>query len=250
MRSRSERAAVADLIVAGENDCQIARRTGIPRRTILDWRHGRSAGPRSDTSDCGITHNFAALPSATYSYLLGLYLGDGCLSAAARGVFRLRIVLDAQYPAIIEACAQAIELVCPGKTAHVLHRRDGNCVQVSVWWKHWPCLFPQHGPGAKHTRHIELAPWQRRLVAGDREAFLRGLVHSDGCRFVAIERREGRVVRRSVRYGFSNRSDDIKDLFCESCDALGIRWTRTAREVTVARAASVERLEAFIGPKR
>ena len=26
--------------------------------------------------------------------------------------------------------------------------------------KHWPCLFPQHGPGRKHTRKIELEQWQ------------------------------------------------------------------------------------------
>ena len=28
-------------------------------------------------------------------------------------------------------------------------------------WKHWPCLFPQHGPGRKHERKIRLEAWQR-----------------------------------------------------------------------------------------
>ena len=31
--------------------------------------------------------------------------------------------------------------------------------------KHWPCLFPQHGAGKKHTRKIELAEWQQEIVA-------------------------------------------------------------------------------------
>jgi hypothetical protein len=29
---------------------------------------------------------------------------------------------------------------------------------------HWPHLFPQHGPGVKHKREIELEPWQERIV--------------------------------------------------------------------------------------
>ena len=74
-----------DLVAAGLNDCEIARRTAIPRRTVLDWRHGR--GPASSaTSPCGVDHDFAGLPTAAYAYLLGLYLGDGCLAAHPRGV--------------------------------------------------------------------------------------------------------------------------------------------------------------------
>jgi hypothetical protein len=246
MRSREERAAVAGFVAAGLNDCEIERRTGVPRRTVLDWRR---RGPDVATARCGAAHRFEELPVEHYGYLLGLYLGDGCLSAAPRGVYRLRIVLDSAYPEIVARCAEAIEGICPGKSAHVLRRRDGNCVQVSAWWKHWPCFFPQHGPGPKHARPIALDPWQRLLVERDRRAFVRGLIHSDGCRFKAVERKGGTVVRTSIRYGFSNRSDDIKDLFCESLDALGIRWTRTAREVIVARMASVAVLDEFVGPK-
>ena len=41
-------------------------------------------------------------------HLLGLYLGDGCISAHARGVYRLRIVLDVKYPGIIAAATAAL----------------------------------------------------------------------------------------------------------------------------------------------
>src|SRR3954463_7008911 len=54
-----------------------------------------------------------------------------------------------------------------------------------------------------------------------------------------------------VRYEFSNRSDDIKRIFCEACDALGVQWRVMNRDsISVARRASVERLDEFIGAKR
>jgi hypothetical protein len=60
-------------------------------------------------------------------------------------------------------------------------------------------------------------------------------------------------IRKAVpaRPVFSNLSEDIKSSFCESCDALGIRWTRpNAKSVAIYRGASVARMDEFIGPKR
>ncbi|MEZ0367071.1 hypothetical protein ACAG26_25675 [Mycobacterium sp. pUA109] len=94
-------------------------------------------------------------------------------------------------------------------------------------------------------RPIRLEPWQEALVSQATEEFVRGLIHSDGCRTVANDRGV-----RSVRYHFSNRSDDIRDLFCAALDALGIPWTRNSRyEVAVYRKAATARLDEFIGPK-
>jgi hypothetical protein len=118
-----------------------------------------------------------------------------------------------------------------------------------MYSKHWPSLFPQHGAGRKHLRRIELADWQHGMVENHRGRFLRGLIHSDGCRIIARERQAGRV-RDAPRYVFSNRSEDIKRLFCESCDALGIRWTRpNGKEVAIYRLASVAQMDQFVGPK-
>ena len=118
-----------------------------------------------------------------------------------------------------------------------------------MYSKHWPCLFPQHGAGRKHLRAIKLATWQLEILEGSHESFLRGLIHSDGCRIIARERQAGRV-RDAPRYIFSNRSEDIKTLFCESCDALGIRWTRPSdKEVAIYRLESVARMDRFVGPK-
>ena len=74
-------------------------------------------------------------------------------------------------------------------------------------------MFPQHGPGRKHLRKIELADWQLEIVAKYPEKLLRGLFHSDGCRFVNWATRPivGGEIRRYkyVRYMFSNESEDI-----------------------------------------
>lgn len=51
------------------------------------------------------------LPS--YSYLLGLYLGDGCLTGRKR-CKQLVIALDAGYPELIEECWTAMALTLPG----------------------------------------------------------------------------------------------------------------------------------------
>jgi hypothetical protein len=109
----------------------------------------------------------------------------------------------------------------------------------------WHCLFPQHGPGPKHRR-IVLEPWQRRIVDEQPKPFVRGLLHSDGCR--VPNRVNGKVY---PRYHFTQVSDDIRRLFCRSLRQLGIddyTWN-DARNVSIARRPSVELLDEFVGPK-
>ncbi|MGV0606384.1 helix-turn-helix domain-containing protein [Mycolicibacterium sp. XJ1904] len=244
MRSADDFDAAKRLIAAGVNDCAIARLLGIPRPTIQDWRcrpQRRSRLPNG--ARCGTFHDFTIIAPAAYAYLLGLYLGDGCISRARR-VWRLRIVLDSKYPAIIDRCRQAIDQLMPGQRASVQHLPK-NCVEVGLYSKHWPCLFLQHGPGKKHTRRIALEPWQQVLVDQATEEFVIGLIHSDGCRVVANDRGVP-----SVRYHFSNRSEEILGLFTAALDKLGIPWTRSSKYiVSVYRKAATARLDEFVGPK-
>jgi hypothetical protein len=52
------------------------------------------------------------------------------------------------------------------------------------------------------------------------------------------------------RYQFSNRSDDIRRLFTDTCDKLGVEWRPWTRfHVSVAKRSSVALLDSFIGPK-
>lgn len=132
----------------------------------------------------------------------------------------------------------------PGQHASI-HPQPTGCVVVLLYSKHWPCLLPQHGPARKHLRPVPLEPWQEVLVKQATREFIRGLIDSDGCRVVANDRGV-----RSIRYHFSNRSDDIRGLFTGALDQLGIPWTRPSRYViAVYRKAAVARLDEFVGPK-
>jgi len=167
-------------------------------------------------------------------------------------VYRLRIVLDLGYPCIVDECAAAITEVMPDNAVHRQRRRGGftrrdefTNVEVSAYSKAWPCLFPQHGRGRKHERLIELSEWQRELVARHPQLVLRGLIHSDGCRFINTGRSS-----RSPRYSFSNLSNDIRNIFCDACDLMGLRWTAAGEKtIYVSRKAGVATLDRFVGPK-
>jgi hypothetical protein len=254
MRPVEDVAAVLELSAQGLGASAIAHRTGIPRGTVRAWVSGRvprRVANRGDScDDCGgLAHRFADLPPA-YVYLLGLYLGDGCISSHQRGVYRLRN-LDLRYPGIVAECEEAIRTVDPGRRVHRLKRRSSYTgseeythVEVSAYWKAWACLFPQHGPGRKHHRPIELVQWQRELVDRHPQLLLRGLIQSDGCRFINTGRKW-----RHPRYSFSNRSDDILGIFRDACELLGVHWTNAGHTVYVSRKADVAALDRFIGPK-
>jgi hypothetical protein len=256
MRSVEEVHEVGALVAAGENDCAIARRTGIPRGTVREWRHERRwaqwpyADYRNSCQTCGAPgHDFDALPRA-YVYLLGMYLGDGHIVECPRSVYRLTIAMDAKYPEMISECSRAVAALAPGAPPRLQPLKDSRCVFVIKHSRIWPCLFPQHGPGRKHERPIVLSTWQQALVNRDPEAFLRGLIHSDGCRFINPIR-HGRKLYEYSRYNFSNASADIRQLFCDACDRLGIEWrVMNARNISVAKRRSVARLDEFVGPKR
>ncbi len=64
-------------------------------------------------------------------------------------MWRLRIILDTKYPAIIDRCREAIDILMPDQSAAVLRRPD-NCTEVSLYSKHWPCLFPSIVPAEAH----------------------------------------------------------------------------------------------------
>jgi hypothetical protein len=53
------------------------------------------------------------------------------------------------------------------------------------------------------------------------------------------------------RYVCSQVSRDIRALFCATCEQLKIRYTLSSwKHVSIARRASVARLDEFIGPKQ
>jgi hypothetical protein len=186
-------------------------------------------------------HRFGDLP-ADYTYLLGLYLGDGCISSHRRDVYKLRLTLDAAYPRILEEAAAAMRTVLPRSAVGTTTKGGG--VELYSYSRAWPCLLPQHGAGKKHQRRIALTQWQETLIRRAPHLLLRGLIHSDGCRFVNTGKGW-----RHPRYGFKNYSTDIRRIFRDTCDLLDLHWTVSNTIVYVSRKADVARLDEFVGPK-
>lgn len=177
-----------------------------------------------------------------YVYLLGMYLGDGCLAKYPR-TYRLEIFLDPKYPNLIEECARAMRVVHQYHRANI--RRKRSEVVVNSYGLRWLQLFPQHGPGRKHERPIVLAPWQEVLVGRHLWEFLRGCLDSEGCR-------SRRIVngKNYPFYSFSNKSTDILGLFTSTCDRLGVHYTRPRPAVvSIARRADVARLDEHLPRK-
>jgi hypothetical protein len=245
---------VRGLAERGFNQCEIARSANVPRSTVRNWLDGQTPGRKRSSPRCFRCEPRSALSTPllapAYAYLLGIYLGDGSLSRHARDVYRLRIVLDQAYPIIIEECATAMSLVMPENRVLVFQCHKGRADEVGCYSKHWPCLLPQHGPGRKHERVIELDTWQRQILERWPWRFIRGLIHSDGCRFQNPAVHPRKTYWYS-RYLFSNRSDDIRALFVEYCAKVGVECRASNYwEISVAKRESVALMDQHIGPKR
>jgi hypothetical protein len=255
-RTLADVRAVFGLKSRGLTDREVSQRTGVPINTIRVWRNQRVPGYARHTLVTRHAYragefeqlDVAFLPKEEYAYLLGVYLGDGCLTRNGTS-WSLRITLDAIYPGIIDACCDAIQTITGRRPTPRPNHRGLRCFHVDSTWYPWPRLFPQHGPGRKHQRTIALADWQQDIVDAAPRAFLRGLIHTDGWRGLNRVHVKGKDYAYP-RYQFSNRSDDIRKLFTDTCDGLGVKWSRWTRyHVSVAQRESVARLDSFIGPK-
>lgn len=230
----------------------ISRELGVSRSAIRSWVAGDVAALRASRTrlvcDGGPACELVSgAPREAYAYLLGQYLGDGCISQMKPGVFRVRIIACSAYPGIDAEIRAALSAVFPSNSIGSVELE--GCREIYVYSKHAVCLFPQHGAGPKHKRVIELSAWQQAIVEEHTRPFLRGLIHSDGCRALNKVKVRGRNYEYP-RYFFSNRSHDILEIFTKACDRLGIEWKQNyIWSISVARRDSVALLDTFVGPK-
>ncbi|MFE5772999.1 transcriptional regulator [Streptomyces sp. NPDC056485] len=236
------------LLSTGRSMNSVSKETGISRAAMRAWKIRLEPLPRMlpRVLPCA-----APTDRASYAYLLGLYLGDGCVSPHPRGGHHLRIACADAWPGLIELCCAAIKAVRPDDKVYLLQRQ--GCVAVTSYGRHWTCMFPQHGPGKKHERRIVLEEWQQEIVDAHPWEFVRGLIHSDGCRVTNWTVRNGKRYEYP-RYFFTNKSDDIRKLCTDTLTKVGVQWTILARgsdplNVSVARKGSVALMDAHIGPK-
>ena len=244
-RTPTEFEEVKKLMAEGIGDYRIEAMTGIPRSTVRTWRD-RQEFPRAMSRAVGWQVNDAA----AYCYVLGCYLGDGHVTHRTENSWELRLACDQRYPEIMSEMRSALSCTFPGSEAAAAGASD--VLRISH-----PGVreaFPQHGPGRKHLRRIVLTDWQRELTHAHPAALLRGLIHTDGCRAVnqfQTKLPSGRIAEyRYIRYFFSNRSRDIRDIFVEHCHLLGIRVTQSnPRNLSIAHRHSVAILEEIVGTK-
>ena len=240
---------------AGMTDADNARLHGVAVKTIRRWRRdyqrrGQRRGQAHTTARCPRCEG-ADLDSPAYAELLGWYLGDGYLSRGRRGVYNLHIYNDLLYTTQNAHVQDLMRAVKPGGRPHT--RRLRGCLAITVSWKHWRCLFPQHGPGRKHERPIVLEEWQTDIVSACPADFLRGLFHSDGSRVANWTRRvvAGEMKRYDYpRWQFTNESADIRELCCWALELVDVPWRQSNRKtISVSTRAGVARLDSLIGLK-
>jgi hypothetical protein len=250
MYDATTRRMALQLVATGRSLNSVGKETGISRSTLRAWQTRVEPVRPNDCPRCGGTPRQPE-PPAGYAYLLGLYLGDGCLSRYARGVYGLRIACADAWPGLMDECEAAMLAIRPQSSVFRAPRQ--GCHMVTSLWKHWPCLFPQHGPGRKHQRAIKLAPWQEEIVRAHPWPLARGLIHSDGCRITNSTTRTVAGERRRYeypRYLFTNESADIMRVMTTTLDRVGVEWRFARRNnLSIARRASVALMDEHIGPK-
>ena len=252
VRSQLQYEQATALLAIGLDPSEVASALAVPLSTMKGWARRPL---RRRAWNIGDFEGWRPSNGPAYAYLLGAYLGDGCIARHRRGASsNLALALDAQYSEVVDEIAAAIGAVVPG-VAIARTRRRSRCVVLQASHPVWPVAFPQHGPGKKHHREIQLEPWQLEITHAHPRELIRGLIHSDGCRSVnrfKTKLQGGRVAEYAyTRYFFSNLSEGIKDIFCSHCDLLGVRWSRAnTRYVSVHDRESVRILDSFVGPKR
>jgi hypothetical protein len=78
-------------VSAGHSLRSVSMALGISRSTLREWR---DHPPRPRLGECPRCAPEVSLDETAYAHLLGLYLGDGCVSALAKDVYSLRIACD------------------------------------------------------------------------------------------------------------------------------------------------------------
>lgn len=159
----------------------------------------------------------------SYSYLLGFYLGDGCLQHNIRKNCRsytLLISNQADFTRMNKEIESALIDIFPNKTIKFYKRKKSNCINIKLTAVNLHFLFP-HGIGKKHTREIELTSWQDDLLKKYPKEFIKGLIESDGCRFAPRKKQ----CPTYIIYQFTNCSLDIHKFLQKASTQIGLNFT-------------------------
>lgn len=192
----------------------------------------------------------------SYSYILGFYLGDGCLANAKGRSYTIMLANQADFYVMNKELMNSLQIIFPSKKVAFYKRPASNCCDIKLTAINLGELFP-HGKGTKHTRKIELTDWQWEIVFAYPQKFIKGLIQSDGCRFSP----RFKECPTYIIYQFSNCSEDIHKILQNVSDRIGLSYTfRSAKRrikdnhaqsymTSFNKKKDVETLDSFIGPK-
>lgn len=206
---------------------------GIPRSTIKNWitkfknkeSYKKAGGDEIGIHNAlkkhrplGLAGSSPALSTirSNYSFLLGMYLGDGYIIKFPR-TYRMVISCHKKQVEIINEIKIKLKSIFVNNKVSTLDKKS-NCTIVGLYSCALPEIFPQHKFKAdprlvskngknKHAKNIYLLKWQKRIVKEYPLDFLRGLMYSDG---TVIRPRKGEPANGIE---FVNKSKDICELF-------------------------------------
>ena len=259
------------LLGEGKRIIEVVQLTGLTRSCVNNWRRGFGKTHMNENIQIGRTsiedpvEYLCSMNSLVdrfdifnaYSFILGMYLGDGCISPMGRTKC-LQIALDNKYPNLIELVRSNLKLIFnrePSVYDRSVDRGQkyiSNSIHMKIYSINLGILFPHEGSGSKHLRKIELTEWQKRII--NPSQLVKGLMMSDGSYFHC------NTYNRD-NYSFCNASKDICRILTEMLDILGIKYNSHTKKkigvkgtvlkthVNVNRREEVKKLHDLIGDK-
>lgn len=186
--------------------------------------------------------DFVAKNPKDYSYLFGLYLGDGCVEYVKGNFHVLSIHQDAKYVNLINKHKESI-INLFGKPPYILNR--GNMVVIRVGGSHVRFLFPKFGVGMKHLNNITLP--KILLDNIDYLSLMKGLFQADGSYYYDKS-------NKRYFFNFTNKSVDIVEIFKFCLEKLSIGYTTFKRKdsiftISIRRNSEVSKMLNLVGTK-
>lgn len=224
----------------GKNKYQIAKEYSIPRATLSGWIKNNGKKIRTSDKDISVIIQEIKNNKETYNYILGLYLGDGCISSHKMS-YKLRIAQDNKYPKSITDIENILKSFFPN---NIFICKPKGCTVIGIYDKNLPLYFPQHDTGKKHDRPIILSDYQRENL--DYLNLMSGLWMSDGSYYIAQKKYEC--------YNFTNKSTDIISLFEECLTNFSIAYRKRMKKdgvwiIEITKKSEVVKMKDIVGTK-
>jgi hypothetical protein len=240
---KSKIISILDDLSIGKNKSELSKKYGVPRATIQYWE--RVGIPKSSDDNTDYVESNIKENSKLYSYILGLYLGDGYIDKIKdKNLYKIRISQDVKYEKLVELIRFSIGKFFGGSCFSI---KEKGCCQITLYKKNLNLYFPQHSRGYKHLREIKLTPFQETWI--NKIELMRGLFHSDGSFYKS---RRGKYVYDN--YNFTNKSTDILNMFGDCLDSIGVSYGVRVKQngiwvIQVQRKKDVEMLKQVLGDK-